>query len=82
MLDKGGDALAYGYFEDELGRRSAAKLLTRRGPAHRSQYREAAAVVGQGEKGPPTEPAYSSSSLILAEHLAGDRIDEMKSPAG
>ena len=29
MRDHNGQALAYVYFEDELGRRSAAKLLTR-----------------------------------------------------
>ena len=28
MRDHNGQALAYGYFEDEPGRRSAAKLLT------------------------------------------------------
>jgi hypothetical protein len=28
VRDRGGQALAYVYFEDELGRRSAAKLLT------------------------------------------------------
>ena len=29
VRDNGGQALAYVYFEDESGRRSAAKLLTR-----------------------------------------------------
>lgn len=29
VRDHGGQALAYVYFEDEAGRRSAAKLLTR-----------------------------------------------------
>ena len=29
VRDKGGQALAYVYLEDEAGRRSAAKLLTR-----------------------------------------------------
>jgi hypothetical protein len=29
VRDRGGQALAYAYFEDEPGRRSAAKLLTK-----------------------------------------------------
>ena len=29
VRDRGGQAVAYLYFEDEVGRRSAAKLLTR-----------------------------------------------------
>ena len=46
VRDANGQALAYVYFEEELGRRSAAKLLTRgRGPAHRRQHRQAAGVV-------------------------------------
>jgi hypothetical protein len=36
VRDHNGKALAYVHFEDESGRRSAAKLLTRRGAADRS----------------------------------------------
>jgi hypothetical protein len=36
------EALAYVYFENERGRRSSAKLLTRRGVPHRSEHRQAA----------------------------------------
>jgi hypothetical protein len=40
VRDQSDQALAYVYFEKELGRRAAAKLLTReRGPAHRRQRR-------------------------------------------
>ena len=45
MRDHNGQQLAYVYFEDEPGRRSAAKLLTRDEAAHRSQYREAAGAI-------------------------------------
>jgi hypothetical protein len=38
VRDANGQALAYGYFEEEPGRRSAAHLLTY-DEAHRSQHR-------------------------------------------
>jgi hypothetical protein len=48
VRDANGHALAYVYFEEELDRRSAAKLLTpRRVPAHRRQHRQAAGAVAR-----------------------------------
>jgi len=42
VRDHNGQALAYVYFEDEPGRRAAAKLLhPRRGPADRCEHRQA-----------------------------------------
>jgi len=41
VRDHNGPALACAYFEDEPGRRSAAKLLARRGAADRGQRGEA-----------------------------------------
>ena len=49
VRDANGQALAYVYCEDELGRRSAAHLPhLRRGPTHRRQHRQAAGAVEQG----------------------------------
>jgi hypothetical protein len=46
VKDGSGQKLAYVYYEDEPGRRSVAKLLTKgRGAADRGQYRQVAGVV-------------------------------------
>jgi hypothetical protein len=42
VKDATGHALAYVYFEEEPGRRPAAHLHPRRGPADRRQHRQAA----------------------------------------
>jgi hypothetical protein len=49
VRDHSGHQLAYVYFVEEPGRRSAAKLLIkRRGAANRGEYREAAASRRRG----------------------------------
>ena len=48
MKDSSGQKLSYIYYEEEPGRRSAAKLLSkRRGAADRGQHGEAAGVVAE-----------------------------------
>jgi hypothetical protein len=44
VVDHSGQKLAYIYFEEEAGRRSSAKLLTR-GASDRGEYRQAAGAV-------------------------------------
>ena len=47
IRDPNGQPLAYVYFEEEPGRRAAAKPADpRRGAAHRRQHRQAAGVAG------------------------------------
>ena len=58
IRDAGGQALAYVYFEDEPGRRSAASLLTR-GAARCGQHRQAAGAAEGGQ------PAKCPSGNIL-----------------
>ena len=67
VRDANGQALAYVYFEEEPGRRSAAKLLTpRRGPADRRQYRQAAeAAVQATDLYRPTSAMTSTSDISL-----------------
>jgi hypothetical protein len=48
VRDSNGQQLAYVYFEDEPGRRSAAKLLSKDGAADRGQHRQAARTIAQG----------------------------------
>jgi hypothetical protein len=57
VRDHNGQQLAYVYFEDEPGRRSAAKLLTRE-EADCVQYREAAGAVAQALLTSTSRPAY------------------------
>jgi hypothetical protein len=67
VRDASGQALAYVYFEDEAGRRAAAKLLTKgRSAAHRRQHRQA---VGAAEQATdlyrPTSAMTSTSDISL-----------------
>jgi hypothetical protein len=59
VRDANGQALAYVYFEEEPGRRSSAKLLTK-DEARRGEYRQAAGIVAD----PRTREAFSSSSAL------------------
>jgi hypothetical protein len=45
LRDANGQGLAYVYYEDEPGQRSAAKMLTKEGAADCGEYRQAAGAV-------------------------------------
>jgi hypothetical protein len=47
VRDHNGQQLAYVYFEDEVGRRSSANLLTRNAATDRGEHRQAAGAFGQ-----------------------------------
>ncbi len=44
VKDGNGLAIAYVYYEEDPGRRTAANLMTRRSASHRGQYCQAAGV--------------------------------------
>ena len=67
IRDTNGQALAYAYFEDEPGRRAAAKTPhPRRGAAHRRQHRQAAGAAAQAtDLYRPTSAITSTSDISL-----------------
>jgi hypothetical protein len=53
VKDRNGFALSYVYYEEELGRRSAANLMTRDEAAYCHQHRQAAGVGAQMKRKAP-----------------------------
>jgi hypothetical protein len=70
VMDSTGQKLAYVYFEDEPGRRSAAKLLSKDDARRMGRISPSCRSVGQGSKlrtGPPPSLVHIANILQMAQ---------------